>query len=50
MDDGGVRSLCDVEHISELRKNLISVGTLQANGFSYRIDGDRDTLKVCMRV
>jgi transposase InsO family protein len=46
MDDGGVRTLTDVRYIPELRKNLISLGTLQANGYSYRSDGDRDILKV----
>ena len=47
MDDGGVRMLCDVRHIPKLRKNLISLGTLQTNGFSYKTYRDRDTLKVC---
>ena len=28
MDDDGVRTLCDVQLISELRKNLISLGSL----------------------
>jgi len=47
MDDGWVRTLCDVQHILELRKNLISLGTLQANGFTYKTDRDRNTLRVC---
>ncbi|CAJ2662759.1 unnamed protein product [Trifolium pratense] len=46
MDDGGVRTLTDVRYIPELRKNLISLGTLQAHGYSYKSDGDRDILKV----
>ncbi|KAK3028454.1 hypothetical protein RJ639_039046 [Escallonia herrerae] len=36
MHDGIVRSLTDVRHILELRKNLISLGTLESNGCSYR--------------
>ena len=28
-----VRMLCDIRHIPNLRKNLISLGTLHANGF-----------------
>lgn len=47
MDDGGLRTLCYVWYILELRNNLILHGTLQANGFNYRTDGDRDTLRVC---
>ena len=47
MDNGGVRMQCDVRHIPELRKNLILLSTVQANDFSYRTDGDRDTLRVC---
>ena len=33
--DGMVRTLCDVRHVSEMKKNLISLGTLESNGFSY---------------
>ena len=36
MFDGVVRMLCDVRHIPDLRKNLISLGTLNYNGFSYK--------------
>ena len=36
MFDGVVRALCDVRHIPDLRKNLISLGTLDCNGFSYK--------------
>ena len=46
MDDGGVRTLCDVQHIPELRKNLISLHTLQANGFINRTNGDQNNLRV----
>ena len=34
--DGVVRTLCDVRHVLDLRKNLISLGTLDCNGFSYK--------------
>jgi hypothetical protein len=46
MDDSGVQTLNDVRYIPELRKNLISLVTLQANGYSYSSDGDMDILKV----
>ncbi|KAL6311694.1 hypothetical protein AAG906_006513 [Vitis piasezkii] len=36
MFDGVVRTLCDVRHVPDLRKNLISLGTLDCNGFSYK--------------
>ena len=36
MFDGVVRMLCDVRYIPDLRKNLISLGTLDSNGFSYK--------------
>ena len=36
MFDGVVRALCDVRHIPDLRKNLISLGTLDCNGFSNK--------------
>ncbi|RVW13664.1 Retrovirus-related Pol polyprotein from transposon TNT 1-94 [Vitis vinifera] len=36
MFDGIVRTLCDVRHVPDLRKNLISLGTLYCNGFSYK--------------
>lgn len=26
--------------------NLISLGTLQANGYSFRLDGDRDIMRI----
>lgn len=46
MDNGGVQTLNEVSYILELRKNLISLGNLQTNGFSYKFDGDRDIIKV----
>ena len=36
MFDGVIRTLCDVRHVPDLRKNLISLGTLYSNGFSYK--------------
>ena len=36
MFDVVVRMLCDVRHVPDLRKNLISLGTLDCNGFSYK--------------
>ncbi|KAK2997512.1 hypothetical protein RJ639_025981 [Escallonia herrerae] len=39
MHDGIVRTLIDVRHVPELRTNLISLGTLDSNGCSYRAAG-----------
>ena len=36
MFDGVIRTLCDVKHVPNLRKNLISLGTLDNNGFNYK--------------
>ena len=36
MFDGVIRTLCDVRHVPNLRKNLISLGTLDVNGFNYK--------------
>ncbi|KAL6314158.1 hypothetical protein AAG906_011900 [Vitis piasezkii] len=36
MFDGVIRTLCDVRHVPDLRKNLISLGTLDCNEFSYK--------------
>jgi hypothetical protein len=36
MFDGVVRTLCDVRHVPDVEKNLISLGTLNSNGFSYK--------------
>lgn len=46
MDDGGMRTLIDVRDILKKRKNLIFLGTLQADGFSYNSDGDKDIMKL----
>ncbi|KAK2966163.1 hypothetical protein RJ640_026814 [Escallonia rubra] len=39
MHDGIVRTLTDVRHVPELRKKLISLGTLESNDCSYRAVG-----------
>ena len=31
MFDGGIRTLCDVRHVPDLRKNMISLGTLDGD-------------------
>ena len=36
MFDSVTRTLCDVRHVPDLRKNLISLGTLESNGFNYK--------------
>lgn len=46
LDNGGMRILSEVCYVPELRKNLISMGTLQENGHSFRSDGDRDIMRV----
>ena len=34
MFDGVIRTLCDVRHVPNMRKELISLGTLDGNGFN----------------
>ena len=46
LHDGIVRTLNDVRHIPNMRKNLISLGTLYTNGFNYKSDDDREILRV----
>ena len=36
MFDGVVRTLSDVRHVSELRKNFISLCALDSNRFCYK--------------
>ena len=50
LHDGVVRTLNDVKHIPDMRKNLTSLGTLHANGFNYRSDDDRKILRVTKSV
>lgn len=46
LDDGGLPMLSKVPYVPNLRKNLISLGSLQANGYSLWLDGDRDIMEV----
>ena len=46
LHDGVVRTLNDVRHIPDMRKNLIFLGTLHANSFNYRSDNDKEILRV----
>jgi hypothetical protein len=39
MFDGVVRTLCDVRHVPEVEKFLISLGTLDSNGYGYKSVG-----------
>jgi hypothetical protein len=39
MFDGVVRTLCDVKHVPEVEKNLISLATLDSNGYGYKSEG-----------
>ena len=39
MFDGVIRMLCNVRHVSEVEKNLISLGTLDSNGYGYKSEG-----------
>ena len=34
--DGVIITLCDVRHVLDLRKNMISLQTLDSNGFNYK--------------
>ena len=36
MFDGAIRTMCHVRHVLGLRKNMISLGTLDGNGFNYK--------------
>ena len=46
MYDGTVRTLCDVRHILELKKILISLDTLHKNDFIPKADEDRETIRI----
>ena len=39
MHDGIVRTLKDVRHVPDLKKNLISLGTLDSQGYKYVAEG-----------
>uniref|UniRef100_A0A2N9HA88 CCHC-type domain-containing protein n=1 Tax=Fagus sylvatica TaxID=28930 RepID=A0A2N9HA88_FAGSY len=40
MSDGVVRTLEEVRHIPDMRKNLISLGTLDSKGYSYKFENE----------
>ncbi|KAE8655753.1 Retrovirus-related Pol polyprotein from transposon TNT 1-94 [Hibiscus syriacus] len=46
MFDGSVRTLSGVRHIPDLKKNLISLGTLHKNGFIPKADENRETIRI----
>ncbi|KAE8735884.1 hypothetical protein F3Y22_tig00000329pilonHSYRG00358 [Hibiscus syriacus] len=46
MYDDFVRTLSGVRHIPDLKKNLISLGTLHKNGFIPKADEDRETIRI----
>jgi hypothetical protein len=51
MFDGVVRTLCDVRHVPEVEKNLISLGTLDSNGYGYKsVSGVMKVIKGAMVV
>ena len=45
MFDGVVRTLGDVIHVPDLKRNLISLSTLDAKGYKYTSEGE--VLKIC---
>uniref|UniRef100_A0A2N9G8M7 CCHC-type domain-containing protein n=1 Tax=Fagus sylvatica TaxID=28930 RepID=A0A2N9G8M7_FAGSY len=48
MSDGVVRTLEEVRHIPDMRKNLISLGTLDSKGYSYKFENeDNESFKGC---
>ncbi|KAE8711146.1 putative ribonuclease H protein [Hibiscus syriacus] len=46
MYDGSVQTLCGVRYILDLKKNLISLGTLHKNDFIPKADEDRKTIRI----
>ena len=50
MFDGVIRTLCDVRHVNDLRKNMISLGTLDANGFNYKSGNGVIMVRKCVLV
>ena len=39
MHDGVVRTLTNVQHILDLKKNLISLGVFYSQGYKYSVEG-----------
>lgn len=48
MFDGMVTTLDEVRHVPDLKRNLISLGTLDSKG--YKHSGEGEVLKVCKDV
>ena len=50
--DGIVRTLIEVDHVPELKKNLVSVGAMDSKGFSCWVEGGvmqiREKREVCV--
>ena len=36
MFDGVIRTLCDIRHVLDIRKNMVLLGTLDGNDFKYK--------------
>ena len=47
MFDGVIRALCDVRHVPDMRKNLISLGTLDGNYFNYKSANGEMKVRKC---
>ena len=48
MFDGVIRTLCDVRHVPDIRKNMISLGTLDDNGFYYKFANGAMKVSKCV--
>jgi hypothetical protein len=48
--DGVVRTLCDVIHLPKVEKNMISLGTLDSNGYGYKFEGGVMKVTKCAMV
>ena len=51
MFDGQVRTLTNVRHVSDLKKNLLSLGALEARGYKFSsVDGGIKVTKSSMTI
>jgi hypothetical protein len=50
MFDGAIKTLCNVKHILDLRKNLILLDTLDYNGFSFKSEGGVIKVSKCVMI
>jgi len=48
MFDGHIRTLTDVHHIPDLKKNLLSLGALKARGYKFLGADGRQENKICL--